>query len=503
MSASTYPLHVTGQLDPSLSRGLWLVKWLLAIPHYLVLAVLWLCFAVLSVVAFFAILLTGRYPRGIFEFNVGVMRWSWRVAYYAYGALGTDRYPPFTLDDVPDYPAHLDVAYPDHLSRGLVLVKWWLLAIPQYVVVAVFCGGLYTTAQNDSQAPAVWGGLIGVLVLVAGVVLLFTGRYPRGVFDLLLGLNRWVLRVAAYVTLMTDQYPPFRLDLGGDEPNPGALAMTPAGPGYGTAAPPPPQPSMQPPMQPPMQSAPAGPQAGPQPTRRRSRWGAGRVVMLVLGVLSLLVAGGLLTAGTVGLVVDRNARDADGFLMTSSSAVSTGTYAVVTRGVDVRSSSAWVLDRLVGDLRVTVEPTTGPPVFVGVAPTADVQRYLGGVSHTTVTGFQNGSLTYRSSLGSGAPQAVPGARPFWLAHVTGSGRQTLTWPAQNGRWSVVLMNADGTAAVSARVAVGATLPSLGGVVTGLLVSGTLLLLLAVLLIVLALVTGRRPVAPVTAQGTSP
>jgi hypothetical protein len=224
--APPYPLQLTGELSPQLSRGLWLVKWLLAIPHVIVLFFLWIGFVVVSVIAFFAILFTGRYPRGLFDFNVGVLRWSWRVGFYSYSALGTDEYPPFTLKDVADYPARLDVAYPESLSRGLVLVKWWLLAIPHYLVVAVFAGGGVAAWAGGGGWVSGSGGLIGLLVAIAGVILLFTRSYPKSLYDFVLGMNRWVFRVAAYSSLMTDVYPPFRLDMGGDEPPaaPGAVA---------------------------------------------------------------------------------------------------------------------------------------------------------------------------------------------------------------------------------------------------------------------------------------
>jgi Domain of unknown function (DUF4389) len=232
---SSYPLHLKGDLAPRLNRGLWLVKWLLIIPHAIVLAVLWVAFFATSAAALVTILVTGRYPRPIFDFNVGVLRWTWRVGFYSYSALGTDRYPPFTLADVPDYPARLDVAYPQELSRGLALVKWWLLALPHYLVVAVFAGGAFAgfNAAGDGSSWTSGFGLIGLLVAIAGVALLFTGRYPKAIFDFVMGMNRWVYRVIAYTAFMTDAYPPFRLDMGGSEPEPvtatsDAVAPTPA-----------------------------------------------------------------------------------------------------------------------------------------------------------------------------------------------------------------------------------------------------------------------------------
>ena len=172
--------------------------------------------------AFFAILFTGRYPRRIFDFNVGVLRWTWRVSYYAFNVLGTDRYPPFSLHSQADYPADFTVDHPARLSRGLVLVKWWLLAIPHYLIVTIFTtGAVYYIGwwePSDMRWSGQSPGLIGLLVLFAAVGLLFTGRYSRSLFELVMGLNRWVYRVAAYVALMTDHYPPFRLDQGGDDP---------------------------------------------------------------------------------------------------------------------------------------------------------------------------------------------------------------------------------------------------------------------------------------------
>ncbi len=230
--APRYPLQLEGELAPPLSRWLWLVKWVLVIPHVVVLALLWVAFIVTWLAALLAILFTGRYPRPLFDFNLGVLRWTWRVSFYSYSAIGTDRYPPFTLADAPDYPARLQVEYPQSLSRGLALVKWWLLALPHYLVVGVFAGGALAgwNASNDQATWTSGGGLIGLLVLIAGIVLLFTGRYPRAIFDFVMGMNRWVYRVGAYAALMTDTYPPFRLDMGGHEPAPEDAAVDVTGP---------------------------------------------------------------------------------------------------------------------------------------------------------------------------------------------------------------------------------------------------------------------------------
>jgi hypothetical protein len=224
-TSPVYPAALVARLDEPLSRWLWIVKWFLLIPHFIILAILWICVVVVTIVAWFAILITGRYPRWIFDFNLGVFRWTWRVSYYGYSALATDRYPPFSRQREPDYPATLDVEYTEEHSRLLTLGRL-ILAIPQLIIVGIFEGGGTGVAVgrgHDWEFAWPWSGLINTLVLFVGFALLFTIRYPRGLYDFILGLNRWVFRVVVYMALMTDTYPPFRLDGGGDEPG------TPAG----------------------------------------------------------------------------------------------------------------------------------------------------------------------------------------------------------------------------------------------------------------------------------
>ncbi|MBK1783173.1 DUF4389 domain-containing protein [Prauserella cavernicola] len=459
-----YPVRVEAALDPALSRWLWLVKWLLAIPHYILLALLWIAFVVLTVVAFFAILITGSYPRPIFDFNVGVLRWSWRVHYYTYAALGTDRYPPFTLADEPGYPARLDIDYPERLSRGLVLIKWWLLAIPQYFVVGVFVGGGLWFASSYSQNSGYqWaaGGLVGILVFIAGVVLLFTGRYPRPVFDFVLGMDRWVVRVAAYAGLMTDRYPPFRLDLGGQDPG---------GPVYAHAP------------------EPVTPPLG------HPGWTPGRIVSVVLGGILVLTSMGLLTGGGALLWADRNDRDADGFLGFSHT-LDTGGYALVSERIGLSDTDTdWVaVAGLAGDVRVRVTGTDpADDVFVGIARSGDAQRYLSGVRYSTVTDPEQPTLTQH---GGGAPPARPGAEDIWVAEAGGRGTQTVYWPSRSGTWTVVAMNANGSPGVDVRVDAGAKAPALTWIAVGLLALGVVLLAGGVALVAIPVQRASRTPGP--------
>nr|WP_239521556.1 DUF4389 domain-containing protein [Geodermatophilus sabuli] len=467
---------------------MWLVKWILLLPHYVVLAVLWVVFVVLTVVAWFAILVTGRYPRALFDVNLGVLRWSWRVHYYGYGALGTDRYPPFTLADVPDYPARLDVPHPERLSRGLVLVKSWLLALPHLLIVGLFVGGGLWAGTSAATEDGAWdngwgaGGLVALLVLIAGIVLLFSGRYPHPVYDFVLGMDRWVLRVAAYVALMTDRYPPFRLDLGGADPAPspsGPIAPAPAGgqvASWGTPAPPP------------------------------QRWGAGRVVALVVGALLLITSTGLLVGGGALAWADTTQRE-DGYLSTPTDDLSTDGYALAVEDISLDTvGDEWVIDEVLGDARL--QATAADPsdsVFIGVAPAADAARYLDGVAYREIDDLgPDGGLDEGRDDPGGAPAGAPGDEDFWVAQAEGSGTQVLEWRPADGDWTAVVMRSDAAGGVDVDARAGVTAPGLPWLWGGLLVAGGILLVVGALLVGLAVRPARSGPAPaVPAQPVPP
>lgn len=476
MSETAYPVRVDSALDPAPSRWLWLVKWLLLLPHAVVLALLWCAAAVVWVVSLVAVLATGRMPDALFDLQLGVLRWTWRVWHYGYGALGTDRYPPFTLAEVPDHPAHLTVERPVRVSRGLALVRW-LLALPHYLVLGVFLGGGgWLVWQTGEDSPA-WGagGLVGLLVLVAGVVVLFTGRYPAPVYDFVLGMDRWALRVAAYLLFLTDRYPPFRLDTGGVDPGSVPVPPSPVGPVPPAAG---------------ARSASAG------------GWTGGRVAAVVVGSLLLLSATAPLVAGGSLAWADRTQRE-DGWLTSGDAAVATDGYAVVSPEVELQvEDTPVVVERLLGDTRLTAMPGSDDELFLGLARAEDVDAYLGGVARQvdswpaedpagagwvrTGPGIDRWYTDAGSvELAGTRPATPPGEQDIWVTSTSGAGPLTLTWTPQPGNWSAVLMRSDGGAGVDAEVSVGATAPGLGWIAAGLLVLGLVLLAVGGLLVGLA------------------
>jgi uncharacterized protein DUF4389 len=450
-SIHPYPVRVEGHLEHP-SRGLWLIKWLLVIPHYLVLAFLWLGLCVSACISFLVVLFTGRYPRPLFDYNVGVMRWTWRVGFYAFGANGTDRYPPFTLEDVPDYPARLAIDYPQNQRRGFGLIGWWLAGIPQYLIAGVFMGGgaLAWTWSDHSWRGPTWVGLISLLVLCSVLVLLFRGEYPRSIFDFVLGLNRWVLRVWAYAAVMTPEYPPFRFDGGETEPS-GTLTVPASATQNTTEA-----------------EQPAATHA-----HQPERWGAGRVIGLIVASILGLISVGLVIAGGAGIVLDQTQRGASGYLMTSSTHYSTPTYALVSASYRGGTSGDWFVNReLIGTVRLRLHGTQ--PLFVGIGPEKAVNRYLSGVAQARGESFTATSAEFHRYPG-GAPTAPPTAQRFWSASSTGSGQQIVTWHPQPGNWRIVVMNANGSPGVSSNVSIGARMPHLLAIGIGLTGGGLLLL----------------------------
>jgi hypothetical protein len=414
-------------------------------------------------VAYLAVLFTGRYPGPIRAYNLGVLRWTWRVGYYGYQVLGTDEYPPFTMAEVPGYPARLRLDTDDSPPpRWLPLVAW-LFAIPHLVIL----GALTVAATTGSgRAPL---SVVTAALLVAGLALLFTGRYPTGLHDLLAGVARWNLRVIAYLTLLTPRYPPFRLDQGETEPEP-----EPDG---------------------------AGPSAAP-----RHATVAGSVIALVAGVLLLAPAAGLVAGGGALLGLDAS-RDRTGYVTSPAVHLNTSTAAVTAENLTIADADLWTRDIAdVGGLRVTADSPTGRDLFVGIAPQSAVDAWLANAAHDNLVGLESRNGRYERSAGVTAALTDPATQTFWLSTATGATGATLRWDVTDGRYAVVVANLDGSPGVTADVRGAVQVPDLTGLGAGLLTAGVVLGLAAIGLIVLGGVgLGRRhtELPPPTPQHQAP
>ena len=214
------------------------------------------------------------------------------------------------------------------------------------------------------------------------------------------------------------------------------------------------------------------------PPRRPHR--AARTTTVVVGALVGLLAFGLLAVGGVLLWADSK-KDEQGYISTDTQRFSTRTAAIATDNLDVDSSGpGWLTshDRY-GHMRLEVSSRNGKPVFVGIARTRDVDAYLAGAAHETLTDLDFSPFTpeYRTNDGVRRPGA-PAAQDIWVASATGRGTRTLDWKVRDGSWSVVLMNADGSPAVDAAVSAGVSLPFLDDLGLWLWIAAAALLALA-------------------------
>ena len=221
---------------------------------------------------------------------------------------------------------------------------------------------------------------------------------------------------------------------------------------------------------------------------------ASLVAASVLGLLSL----GLLAAGG-GLLWADSKKDGEGYLSTGFDPFKTDTRALATEDLDIDATGAgWLIDDdRYGKVRLRARSQDGRPVFVGIAPTQDAERYLRGVNHDLVTDLEYDPFRadYREQAGS-RRAAEPGNQRFWAASAQGAGTQTLTWDVEHGNWSVVVMNADASPGVDVELRAGAEVPFLEPVGWGALIAGLVSFALAALLVVLGLRAPRR--RPVTA-----
>lgn len=246
----------------------------------------------------------------------------------------------------------------------------------------------------------------------------------------------------------------------------------------------------------------------PAPTARTRQRTGGHIAAIVIGGLALLPSLGVLASGTALAIGEAVATDDDGYFAFTIDRLETDGVALATQDIwedDVDEDGPWVFDMLDVDLRLRVDGA-GPTddVFVGIARTEDLADYLAGAPYSEVTDIDDDHVATYEQIGGTETGAAnlgsPLDQDFWAASASGTGEQELTWNARGGRWSVVVMNADGSRDVSADVEVGARSDAVTPIAVTLIVLGAIGTLVSVGLIVFG-ARGRR--SPGSTGGIAP
>jgi hypothetical protein len=220
--------------------------------------------------------------------------------------------------------------------------------------------------------------------------------------------------------------------------------------------------------------------------RPRSNWTVSRVIGTVFASIGGLIGLALLLAGIAVLAAYAFGRDDDGYFNSDRKRLESATYAIATEDIDLGTDEVdWAPDKILGNVRVRVEGEK--PVFVGIGPEDDVDRYVGDVAHDELIDFEGDDPEFEPHEG-GAPRTSPGDQDFWVAESVGSGEQALTWDAEFGRWAAVVMNADAARGIDVEADVGVKLDWAIWAGLGMFVVGLLMTVGAVIVILLI---GRR------------
>ncbi len=231
----------------------------------------------------------------------------------------------------------------------------------------------------------------------------------------------------------------------------------------------------------------------PTPPRYQSNWTFGRVIGMVFTSIAGLIGLALLIGGLAVLAAYAFGRDDDGYFASDREHLDSATYAITTENIDLGEEAIdWAPDEVLGDVRIQVDADA--PIFVGIGPDANVDRYLRDVAHDELTGFNDGEPEFASHEGA-RPKTAPSDQGLWVAKTEGAGEQELTWDAEFGQWTAVVMNADATRGVDVEANAAVKLDWVIWVGLGMFVVGLLMTAGAV---VVVLLIGRRASAPASA-----